>query len=141
MSMENAEPYYRTMPCSKVAYIVGATSGANLNDGLQTLIRLYPDCASQTAGSAPTILGDAYTIVRARLTGAKSAAEAAAVLNLTFGMALWLAVGIHILLAELYVSLENSHYLSPNQSSHRHVAMLQFAFSMKVSFKTNNWTL
>lgn len=59
---------------------------------------LYPDCASWYTGEDP----NKHIAVKATLDG--GFAENAAALGMSFGNAFWLALAIHAILVEVYVS-------------------------------------
>ncbi|CAI6336276.1 unnamed protein product [Periconia digitata] len=85
---------YRTAwPCAKIAYTIA--------DDAKTQ-RLYPECASYLNGTD----SKQYSTVRARFGGEQtSAAEIGAAFNMTFGMALWVAMAIHAVGVEIYLHL------------------------------------
>lgn len=82
--------YYDAMPCGKVAFTVGSDE--------QTLA-LYPACASHFNGSNP----NQWTMVTADFNGT-DVAQITAALDITAGMAMWLAFIIHAVGIEIYVS-------------------------------------
>ncbi|UKZ75119.1 hypothetical protein TrVFT333_002791 [Trichoderma virens FT-333] len=90
--VSSLDTYYISMPCDKLAFTVA-------ND---TVTReSYPECAGflsvQSTGH--------FASVRARLSGSVNAAEAAAALNVGFGVGLWLAAFIHVIAVEIYLNL------------------------------------
>lgn len=70
-------------------------------DNVNRTLALYPDCASYFSGENP----GQQTVVHADLPGATSAAEAGAATGMVFGMAVWLALAIHAIGIEIYVSV------------------------------------
>jgi len=82
--------YQATMPCAKVNYILQSD---------EALLQRYPACAPFVNGTNP----DQYTIIDANFNGT-DAAQIAAAVNMTAGMALWLAFLIHAVGVEVYVS-------------------------------------
>ena len=90
ISSAKAGPYYDAMPCDKIASFY--TSNAEL-------LQNYPNCTSP----------ENWAPVRASLN-AGSAANAAAALDITFGMALWLALLIHALGIEVYLHLTPAEF-------------------------------
>ncbi|KAK8072136.1 hypothetical protein PG996_005484 [Apiospora saccharicola] len=83
--------YYYAMPCGKVAFTVGS-------DDLT--LALYPACASYFNGTKP----NQWTMVTANFAGT-DVAQIAAALDITAGMALWLAFIIHAVGIEIYIHL------------------------------------
>lgn len=83
--------YYEEMPCAEIAHTyaqfgaIGPHNPTNL---------LYPQCADPTASRHVAVL-----VSDAGPEGVGAG------LNLTFGMALWLAIFLHAFLVELYLSL------------------------------------
>lgn len=82
--------YQATMPCAKIDYILQSN---------EALLQSYPACAPFVNGTNP----DQYTIIDANFNGT-DAAQIAAAVNITAGMALWLAFLIHAVGVEIYVS-------------------------------------
>jgi hypothetical protein len=85
--------YNVVWPCAKIESTLANRS---------TLLSSYPDCAAYVDGSDP----DQLAIVKANI-GGDGPANAGAALNTAFGMALWLAVVIHAIGVEVYVSNTN----------------------------------
>ncbi|KAF1927247.1 uncharacterized protein M421DRAFT_66072 [Didymella exigua CBS 183.55] len=83
--------HYIVWPCAKIA--------ATISEDID-LVSAYPACASYADGSK---LGQVSAVL-ADMNGA-SAAEAAAALNVSFGMALWLAFAVHTVSVEIYLHL------------------------------------
>ena len=67
--------------------------------GYSYLASTYPDCLS----SSSTILSDQLRVVRANFGGRKE--ELGASLRLNFGMSIWLALFLHAVGVEIYLSL------------------------------------
>lgn len=84
--------YYTVWSCAKIAY--------TLRDD-DTLLGIYPVCAAYLNG---TNAGQ-EVVVRADFGGGIPT-ELGAALNVSFGMALWLALALHAVGVEIYVSLE-----------------------------------
>jgi hypothetical protein len=76
-------------PCGKVDFMIGKE---------QTLER-YPDCAGSYDGSHP----GQNVLVKGNINGGTD--ETGATFNLNFGMAVWLALFLHTLGVEIYVSI------------------------------------
>lgn len=77
------KPHFKPKLCHELATMFNNTA----------LLHAYPDCISL----------DAWVLVQADLTADSSANQSAA-LNLTFGMAAWIATTLHAIGVELYVS-------------------------------------
>lgn len=90
--------YYYALPCDRVAFMMGDQN---------TTVSTYPVCEAFFSGEN---LHQSVS-VKADLGGATSAVEAAAALNQTFGPAMWLALIIHMIAVEIYVSLLSAHCL------------------------------
>lgn len=86
----NMGDYYYSMPCDKIQWIIGSQA---------TVLQLFPGCQAMFSGQVPTV--DASLL--ASMTASKE--NAAAAFDMSFGMAVWLALFIHAALAEIYVSL------------------------------------
>ena len=84
--------HYYSMSCAKVAYTI---------DDNNVMLSTYSACEEYLSGTNQ----NQYVAVRANLSDATNAAEAAAILEMTFGAAMWLAFIIHAFGVELYVSL------------------------------------
>lgn len=89
--ISQAGTYYALWPCAKIAATL---------PNVHMLLPLYPSCAAFANGSDL----NAVAPVLANL-GGKTAANSGAALNLTFGMALWLATAIHAVGVEVYLQL------------------------------------
>ncbi|KAI0600029.1 hypothetical protein F4775DRAFT_599554 [Biscogniauxia sp. FL1348] len=83
---------YYSIPCDKLSWMLG---------GQNETLSLYPACLSFFTGETLS----QHAAVRASLPDATNVAEAAAALDSTFGMALWLAFIIHVAGIELYLHL------------------------------------
>lgn len=95
--------YYATMPCGKVDFI--------LNDE-KTTVQRYPECAAYYDGSKP----DQYAIVPANMSGLDGA-QAGAALLLCAGASIWLALVLHAVGVEIYVSIAPDHRFSTHDST------------------------
>jgi hypothetical protein len=82
--------HYAVWPCAKIA--------DTIDDGMD-LVSEFPACAAYADGSNL----NQVSAVLADMDGS-SAANAGAALDLNFGMALWLALAIHAVGVEVYVS-------------------------------------
>jgi hypothetical protein len=89
------DDYNVVWPCAKIESTLPNRS---------LLLSSYPDCAAYVDGTNR----DKVAVVKANIGGA-GAANAGAALNTAFGMALWLAVVIHAIGVEVYVSNTNLH--------------------------------
>ena len=87
--------YSYIMSCAKVAYTVNDES---------MFLSTYPSCEGYSSQTDP----EQYVAVRATLLDAGNAAEAAAILELCFGAAMWLAFILHAFAVELYVRAQAS---------------------------------
>lgn len=83
--MPGMGPYYQATQCDKLA---------SYYDTNAELLEAYPGCTSP----------DKWEMVEANLNGG-SAANAGAVIGMSFGMALWVSLAIHAIGIEIYVSL------------------------------------
>jgi hypothetical protein len=89
--ISKAGTYSALWPCAKIAATL---------PNVHMLLPLYPSCAAFANGTDP----NAVAPVLANL-GGKTAANSGAALNLSFGMALWLATAIHAIGIEIYLHL------------------------------------
>lgn len=89
--ISSIQGYFFVEPCSKIDYILGG--------GSETVLRLYPSCAAFYDGTNP----DAQAVVQASMTSG-NIVEVVAAMNVTFGMALWLALVLNAVGVEIYVS-------------------------------------
>ena len=83
ISMDSIDPVYQAMPCDKLNSFYDTTS---------ELLEAHPICASLSAISS----------VKANMNG--TVEQIAAALSLCFSMAVWLALAIHAIGIEIYVS-------------------------------------
>lgn len=83
--------YHAAMPCGKVDFILEDRS---------TMAQRYPGCAAYLDGSNP----DQYAIVPANMSG-PDAVQVAAALNLSAGGAFLVAIVLHAIGVEIYVSI------------------------------------
>lgn len=90
-SVVSGKGYYVVWSCAKIADTIA--------EGLD-LVSEYPACASYTDGSNL----NQVSAVLADMDGS-SAANVGAALNMSFGMALWLAFVVHAVGVEIYVGL------------------------------------
>lgn len=88
--ISNIGTYYAARPCREVASAIG--------DASQT-VALYPDCATYFSGAN----SDQHVAVHADLNSSYPV-EAAVAAGMSFGMAMWLALVIHMVAVEIYVS-------------------------------------
>jgi hypothetical protein len=84
------DDYFVAWPCAKIE--------TTLDEG-SLLLSSYPACAAYVNGTNP----QEFALVKASMDG-PGGGNAGAALNVTFGMALWLAVAIHAIGVEVYVS-------------------------------------
>ncbi|KAF2658375.1 hypothetical protein K491DRAFT_690114 [Lophiostoma macrostomum CBS 122681] len=83
-------PYYQPRPCAQVAFQLGRSS----------TLSFYPECAAFFSGEQP----DKYVLVQATLHGGPERLDqVGACLGVVFGMALWLAIWVHGVGAEVYL--------------------------------------
>jgi hypothetical protein len=85
--------YFYAMPCAKIVGIFGRYGIPS-----QALPQLYPECVPFIKGTSL----NQYGIVHAGTFGQPE--QAAAVLDMTFGMSMWLALMLHAIGVEIYVS-------------------------------------
>lgn len=83
MVITSSDAYYKAWPCAKIA---------SFHDDTDEFLRLYPACEASNA----------WAPVRATMNG-DGAENVGAALNVTFGMALWVALSLHAFGVELYV--------------------------------------
>lgn len=86
-------PFYKAYQCDKVA---------SFYDTNKDLLAAYPACSSSSA----------WVAVKADMNGT-SGVNAAAALNLSFGMSVWLALALHAIGVELYVSFSYPKQMLP----------------------------
>lgn len=89
--MDSIEPTYKAMPCLQILDMFKNNS--------TKLELLYPVCTNTSAWAA----------VHATMNG-KSVANIAASMESVFGLALWLALAIHAIGIEIYVSFCKFHH-------------------------------
>ena len=89
--------FYYSMPCEK---IVGLYQEYHIPE--QAALGQYPSCLTYINGSDP----NAHASVHATANGLPE--QAAAVLDMSFGMCLWLALALHVIGLEIYVSSPRS---------------------------------
>jgi hypothetical protein len=87
----STQGYYAVWTCAKIAATI--SSHANITD-------TYPSCKSFADGTNP----EAVSLVAATF-GVGDAAHTGAVLNVAFGMALWLSMAMHAFGVEVYLHL------------------------------------
>ena len=85
--------YYSAQPCDKL-YDIAASIATN---GTEMLLAEYPACSSFLGGDLT-----AHAIVHVNFDG--TPAQKIAAINLTFGMAGWVALAIHSFGVEVHVS-------------------------------------
>ncbi|OQE28500.1 hypothetical protein PENSTE_c003G04937 [Penicillium steckii] len=83
-------PFYKAYKCDKVA---------SFYDTNKDLLAAYPACSSSSA----------WVAVKADMNGT-SGVNAAAALNLSFGMSVWLALALHAIGVELYIHLTPAEF-------------------------------
>jgi hypothetical protein len=82
--------YYDARPCGQILETFKGSQEATLH--------FYPECASYFSGANP----GQYAVVHADMDG--TAIEVAVALGLNFGAATWLALALHAIGVEIYVS-------------------------------------
>jgi hypothetical protein len=87
--ISHSNNYFSAIPCDKLNFMIGSQS---------VTTQFFPNCAAFFQGQVPSAAG----AVLASMSGTKP--QVGAALDLSFGMALWLALMIHLILAEVYVS-------------------------------------
>ena len=83
------ESTYTTMPCEQIAFIYGSDT---------VLSRKYPQCTGQN-----TALGGRAVVLASFNAG--NPEQIGASLDVSFGMALWLAIFMHVVGVEIYLAL------------------------------------
>ncbi|KAI9794306.1 MAG: hypothetical protein M1833_000397 [Piccolia ochrophora] len=83
------DSYYTTMPCDEITFIYGS------NDSMK---EHYPQCSS------PNTTVDGLVVVHATF-GSGRPEQIAASLGVSFGMAMWLALLMHLVGVEIYLAL------------------------------------
>jgi hypothetical protein len=90
--------YFYAMPCAKIGGMF-----AEYGIPSQALPGFYPECVPFIKGTSP----NQYAIVHAGTYGRPE--QVAAVLEMTFGMSMWLALMLHAVGVEIYVSRLPAH--------------------------------
>lgn len=80
--------YYTTVPCDQIAFLYDSTEIAN---------QLYPQCSS------PNTTLDGMVVVHALFS--EQPEQIGASLDVSFGMAMWLAIIMHLVGVEIYLAL------------------------------------
>ena len=88
--VSSAGSYSAVWPCAKIAYALRSN---------ETMLSLYPSCGSYFDGTNPW----QEAAVHADMAG--KVEEVGAALNVSFGMACWVALALHAIGIEIYVSL------------------------------------
>jgi hypothetical protein len=94
-SIANNPSYYTSRPCAQIAY---SYQGLGPTEAITT--SLYPDCQAFFNGSNP----DQHVVVALNLNGLPD--QVGAALGESFTMAVWLALAIHAMAVEIYVSAQ-----------------------------------
>lgn len=89
LAITGRDGYHTAMPCSRLEFFMG---GANMT------LQLYPDCAAYFSGEDPS----REVAVAAMLTG--HGGNAMSAVSVTFGASFWLALALHAIGVEIYVS-------------------------------------
>jgi hypothetical protein len=89
-TISSINSYYTSWPCAKIAFVMKSDART---------LAAYPGCASYLDGTNPW----QEAVVHADFKG-EHATEIGAALNMNFGMALWVALIIHAVGVEIYVS-------------------------------------
>ena len=92
MIISSINSYYVSWPCAKIGYVLRAKPEAEI-------LGAYPGCAAFFDGTNP----QQEAVVHASFNG-EYATEIGAALNMSFGMALWVATVLHVVGVEIYVS-------------------------------------
>ena len=92
MVISSINSYYMSWPCAKIAFALDTKSEAEV-------LGAYPGCAPFFNGTNP----QQEAVVHANFNGEYST-EIGAALDMSFGMALWLATVLHVVGVEIYVS-------------------------------------
>ena len=90
----NKGGYYTSRPCAQIAYTF-----QTLGNAAAITTYLYPDCKAFFNGSNP----DQQAVVPLNLNGPPE--QVGATLGESFSMAVWLALAIHAIGVEIYVSV------------------------------------
>jgi hypothetical protein len=94
-AIANKSGYYASRPCAQIAYIY---QGSGKAEAITTY--LYPDCKAFFNGSNP----DQQVVVTLNFDGLPD--QVGAALGESFGMAVSLALAIHAVAVEIYVSAQ-----------------------------------
>ncbi|KXJ89530.1 hypothetical protein Micbo1qcDRAFT_184651 [Microdochium bolleyi] len=97
-------PFFSSIPCGQLVFTIG-------RDLVQ---QEYPSCAPFFSGEDLS----AHAAVRANMASPKHASEAAAALNVAFGMAAWIAFAIHMVGVEIYIKLTPTEHERLRQVSY-----------------------
>jgi hypothetical protein len=92
-SIANEKGYFASRPCAQIAYTY---EGFGKTEAITTY--LYPDCQAFFNGSNP----DQHVVVPLNLNGVPD--QVGAALGESFSRAVWLALAIHAMAVEIYVS-------------------------------------
>jgi hypothetical protein len=90
--------YFTSRPCAQIAYSYESTGNAEAITSY-----LYPDCQAFFNGSTP----NQEVVVTLNFNGLPE--QIGAALGESFGMAVWLALAIHAMVVEIYVSEHQLH--------------------------------
>ena len=85
--------YYYAMPCQKINAIM-----TSFGMPTKLVLTMYPTCESALNGTNP----NQHAVVPANIVGGPE--QAAALLDITFGMSIWMAFVLHAVGIEVYVS-------------------------------------
>ncbi|KAF2642175.1 hypothetical protein P280DRAFT_449706 [Massarina eburnea CBS 473.64] len=90
--ISNLQSFYTVWPCAKILFV--------FNNAATPVLRNYPTCASYINGTNPW----QEAVVHANMNSGLPT-EAGAALNMSFGMALWVALAMHAVGVEVYLHL------------------------------------
>jgi hypothetical protein len=88
--------YNSVLPCDEIIYMYQFVASPS---NLSSLYSRYPACAKLDGSGS-----DVYVVVNATLGNGMLPEERAALMNMIFGVSGWIALVLHILLVEVYLS-------------------------------------
>ncbi|KAI9801769.1 MAG: hypothetical protein M1825_003141 [Sarcosagium campestre] len=118
------DSYYTTMSCDKISSIY-ASNASSVED-------LYPQC------SDPSSTTDGLVIVHATFASGQPE-QIAASLGASFGMALWLAIFLHLVLVEIYLGLTPKESNRLREVSHQRQLEQGFKSPGSAGLTSHRW--
>ena len=90
--------YKSILPCNEIIYIYQFVTNLSHSSSLSSR---YPACVGLEDSESGS---DVYVVVNATLANGRLPEEKAALMNMIFGVSGWIALLLHILLVEIYLS-------------------------------------